>query len=460
MIQGFFEDIRKASEFFLANAKGTVRVISHLDADGITSAALLAKMLSEKGFRYQVSIIPFLDKRRLAEYAREKNSFYIFSDIGSSSIETLACLGEKKMVLVLDHHKPAQQDGSDSREEGSIFHVNPHLNGLEGSRDISASGVVYLFCEGISPKIRSYSHLAIIGAIGDRQEKDGFCGLNKQILDRCLEEKTIIVRQGLRLFGARTKPIHKALEGSVDVYIPEVTGSYRGALNFLEELGIDPRKGSGWKTLDELSEKETETLAQGIIRRRKDRANPKSIIGTIYLVKEGPVEDAREYSTLLNACGRSDKATVGVGACLGVKRMQQEALLALAGYRQNIMDAISWSEKNATSSDGLIVVNSKSVIPSSMTGTIASIISMSRQTQKGTVVAVLARMDDGRTKVSLRIAGGIRQLSLHVLAKEACAKAGGESGGHVNAAGAVIESSSEQLFIDTLEGLAGKEFVE
>ena len=58
------------------------------------------------------------------------------------------------------------------------------------------------------------------------------------------------------------------MEYSTDPFIPGITGSEENALNFLNELGINPREGNHFKKLVNLSEEELKILITGIILKR------------------------------------------------------------------------------------------------------------------------------------------------------------------------------------------------
>ena len=94
-----------------------------------------------------------------------------------------------------------------------------------------------MFAKSISKDCEKLAHLAIIGAIGDVQETKGeLKQLNKEILQTAVKKGFLKVKKGIRLFGMQTKPLHKVLEYSTDPYIPGVTGSESGAIQFLHQI--------------------------------------------------------------------------------------------------------------------------------------------------------------------------------------------------------------------------------
>jgi RecJ-like exonuclease len=65
----------------------SVRIVSHYDADGITSTAILCTMLLRKGKGFHASIVKELDAKMFSVLSSEENTLTIFSDMGSGQIE-------------------------------------------------------------------------------------------------------------------------------------------------------------------------------------------------------------------------------------------------------------------------------------------------------------------------------------------------------------------------------------
>jgi len=460
--EAFEEDVLKAADAFKQWDKGeTVRVISHLDADGIASCSILIRMLNRDNRKYSISIVQQLKEETLQELGKEPYKHYIFSDLGSGQLNAIEKFLKGRNVLILDHHKPETE-----KESKDILQINPCLHGIEGSREISGAGVAYWFAKTLDMEMEKAAHIAIIGAIGDVQEQNGFLHMNDEILKTAVKHRKIKVERGLRMFGLQGRPLHKVLEYSTDPYIPGVSGSESGSIQFLQQLGIDPKRGSGWKRMIDLSEDEKKKLVSGIVMKRLNEEKPEDILGNIYTLLEEKEDsitrNAKEFATLLNACGRMGKASLGIGACLGDKRIKEKAIKSMSEYRREIVNALRWYENKSNNSsiireNRLIVINAGSGIMPTLIGTLASIISKSNGIKENTFVMGLARMLDGTTKVSLRLSGKKRDdISLRDLIKSITDRVGGEAGGHVHAAGALISSEKEETFIEATREILGK----
>lgn len=462
----FQELMKGAVDFFSTFDKSKpVRVVSHLDSDGICSASIIIKLLLEKNYKYSVSIVQQLSNEVLQEIIREDYEQFILADLGSGQLNSIKDLLKDKKVLILDHHQP--QGSADDH----VYHANPHLVGIDGDKGVSGSGMAYYFAINVDKKFEDMSHIAVVGAIGDVQEDQGFTGLNKQILDTAVEKNLIQVKRGLRFFGANSRPIHKALEYSTDPYVPGVSGSESAAVQFLMNMDIELKSNNKWRTLNDLSENETKKLVAGIVMKRVNEDNPYDILGNIYTLpyekEDSPTRDAREFSTLLNACGRLGKSSLGIGACLGNKKILIRAIQALGDYKRELIKAIKWYEKHENTpfvmkGKGYMIINAEDNILSTIIGTLASIITKTGGVEDNTLVMSLAQLIDNTTKVSLRIASTKprQDINLKDIVREIVDKVGGEAGGHQYAAGAVIPTSKEAEFIQVAREVLEKKALE
>jgi len=449
----FKEDIQKAADAFKNIPKDEViRVISHFDADGISSASLLVKLLNNGNRKYSISIVQHIKRETLEEFAREPYNYFIFSDIGSGVLSHIEELFKEKKIFILDHHEPEKEISN-----GNIVLVNPHKFGIDGGIEVSGSGVVYLFSKAVDNSMEEFAHVALIGAIGDMQDRGGFTKINSEILETAIDKGKIKVIRGLRLFGAQTKPLYKVLEYCTDPYIPGVSGSESGSIQFLQQLGIDPRDGKGWKKVRHLNKEEMKSLVTGVILKRLGETDPEDVLGNVYLLREekedSPTKDAKEFATLLNACGRMDKASLGIGACLGDSKLKKSAIYLMSQYKKEIINSLNWYDENKasefiTKGNGYIIINTQDKIRTTIIGTLASILSRSNNAEDKFILS-MGQLIDGMTKISLRMKMTKEDIDLRRIVMEMvngipnC-----EAGGHANAAGALIPTKMENEFIE------------
>jgi len=440
-----------AKKFRLVNKNEIIRVVSHLDADGLSSAAVFIKALNQDNRRYSLSTIHQLDEEVIKQLLNEPYNYIFFTDLGSGQFKLIKKYLATKKVFILDHHQLEEE-----HEAQNIVHLNPYLIGINGSKEVSGAGVAYLFAKSLNKANINLAHIAIMGAIGDMQEDRGFEKLNSQILEDAKKTGKMKVITGIRVFGAQTKPLHKVIERSSDYPIPGITGSESASLMFLQQLGINPRKEGGWTKLVDLTDDELQKLATAIILKRLDEEKPEEILGPVYILtqekKESPLRDAKEFSTLLNACGRLGKASIGVGACLGNEKIKEQAIKTLAAYKREISNALNWYKNTSNGilkGKGYVIINAEDNMMPTIIGTLASIISKSGELEEGTLILSMAQMINGKTKVSIRISGnGKQDINLKKVIDKIVEPVEGQAGGHHHAAGALIDTEKEAEFIE------------
>lgn len=461
-LEVFEAALKKAADDFKKIEKTkNIKLVSNLDADGITAASIMIKVLERENLAYSLCILHQLKDEDAKMLVEEDLDAYIFCDLGSGQLKSLNKHFKGKKVFILDHHE------IQGKPEENIIHLNPHGFGFDDFSEVSAAGVCFFFARAVDKQNEDLAYLAIIGAIGDVQEKNGFKGLNRIILDVAVKTGKIRVEKGLKLFGLQTRSIIKLLEYSSDLPIPGVTGNESGAVQFLKRLGIEPieRKGK-WRTFHDLSDNEKKRLIAGIVMKRQTGSvkNPEDIFTNVYILddeKPGHFRDAKEFSTLLNSCGRMNNASLGIGACLGDKEQRKKAVASLMDYKKEIVSSMKWYKENSSKekSDRIIkgsnymIINAKDNVLSTMIGTIASMISKNNEIDENIFVLSMARNPDGTTKVSLRVSGNPEGVDLKSMVSALVERVGGEAGGHQLAAGAIIDTAIEDKFIEEAKAL-------
>ncbi|MFH1451963.1 MAG: DHH family phosphoesterase [archaeon] len=155
-----------ASEFLKVTEKKPIRIISHYDTDGITSASILAKTCQRLDKKFTVRIVKSLTEELISqELKRQPKEVIVFSDLASGSLESFKNLEEP--IFILDHHEIHKESLNDK-----IKIINPHLTEKPEDNDCTGAGICYLFSKAISQKNKDLSSMAIIGMIGDRHESN------------------------------------------------------------------------------------------------------------------------------------------------------------------------------------------------------------------------------------------------------------------------------------------------
>lgn len=417
------------NNFIEKSGNKPIKIISHYDTDGITSATIMAKALKRLGKTFSIKIIKQLDIEMINSLPKEE--VLVFLDLGSSYLTELSNF---ENVFIIDHHEISGE------VPASMNIINPHLFDRQS---ISASGLTYLFIKQLSQENKDLATLAIVGMVGDMLDRD-ISKLNNQIIN----DAEVTIKKGLLLYPS-TRPIHKTLEFSSSTFIPGVTGNSRGVLEILREAGIERTNGE-FKSLIELSEEESSRLITSILLRRMNKNNS-DILGNIYLVKMfNKLEDARELSAMINACSRLGFPEVALLVCLGNREARKKAEGIYASYKQHIVSALNFiSCSDKIEGKNYIIINAKNEIKDTIIGTIASILSVSSMYEEGTVIIAMAYSED-KIKVSARVAGRNGRNVREIL-EQVTSKIGGETGGHHLAAGCTVCKDCEQVFTDYLK---------
>ncbi|MFX1485616.1 MAG: DHHA1 domain-containing protein [Promethearchaeota archaeon] len=449
-----------------ADEKGIVRITSHYDADGIAAAGVIGLTLLRLGMAFHIRVVKQINPQIIKELADENRSFYVFSDLGSAQLNSIKDYLSESSVIILDHHEMGN-----AGDFPGLVHVNPHLYGINGGQEVSGAGVSYLVARSINKENRDLAHLAVVGAVGDIQDKAehrDFFGINGDIIVKDgVESGVLRVEKDLSIFGRETRPIHVALQYTTDPFIPGLTGSGERCFMFLSKAGIKLKEDDHWRTLSDLSQDEkiqlNSALIQYMLQQGIDSDKAESIVGNVYTLlreeKGTPLRDAREFASLLNACGRIRHPGVGVAICLGDRvNALMEAQQLLVEYRQKISKYIEWLTQpgRVKETEFLQVFHGENVVDERIIGTVASVALHARILKSDKVIVSFAYSDPEGVKVSLRageelVESGVNlglalsQVIEEIKLKEATA------GGHDAAAGALIPAGSEEKLVFHLE---------
>jgi len=447
------EEIERAAKIFGSLVKEKIpKIISHHDADGITSASIMIKSLYRIGCNFELRIVKQLTEDEIEKIKIHDENFLVLLDLGSGQLNFIRDFFEKTQVFVLDHHEPMRI------EHPNLFHLNPLLFGESSS----ASVVTYIFAKFLSQKNVDTIDLAIVGALGDEQDERWVLkGLSRNILREAVDVGKVTVMKGIRLYGRNTRPIHKSLEFSFDPFIPGISGSESNAIQFLSELGIKARDEEGWRKLSDLTVEEQKKLASAIIMERLKwkEEDASDIFGEIYTLigRTEELQDAREFATILNACGRMGLYGDAFRICFNESFSSERSWEILEAYRKKIGEAVRMIKEGEVKTGGRNVtfIFGEKKIPDTMIGTITSIVVNSNIVPKDKPVLGMAEFD-GKIKISLRIPSGLGINARDVLVEAVKLLGKGEAGGHAKAAGALIDKSMESDFVNIIEEIMGE----
>lgn len=468
-LQSFYERAESIAKYLSSiSEEDSVLVISHLDADGLSAGSIILQALLNRGISPMMRIVKQLDEDVVEEILKCNHKIIIFTDLGSGQKSLIKRI-EGKELIVVDHHQPEQV-------ELKMLELNPHLFGFDGSSELSAAGTAYILAVKMDEKNKHLANLAIVGALGDIQDKGDrstLVGINAKIAEDAEKAGILTVKKGLKLYGFESRPLVQCMEYTLDPFLPGLSGDEGACYKFIKDLGIDPRKpDESWKSIADLTREEQRTVINGVIKYLISHGltsrEAESIVGAIYIFPnespDGPLRDAREFSSSINACGRLGRYGLGISICLGDREQALTELREVSQeYKRTISGYLQWIAENKGAIRILPHVQAiygGAKIDDKMIGTIVSIAFNMKPFTTDKPIVGFASVE-GVVKISARGTQDLvkRGLNLGKVMKEASEKLGGTGGGHNIAAGAQIPVGKEDEFLDSTDEIFAKTVV-
>jgi RecJ-like exonuclease len=431
-----------------------ILVVTHIDADGLCSGSTVFASLMRKGGNVTLRALPDLDPRGISELAAGHFDFHIFTDLGSTLIPELDS-AFKGRYMVIDHHQVPEADAANPAL------VNAWSFGYDGGKEACSSAMAYFFATSVGPENEDLSPLAVVGALADRQDAGpgrALTGLNRSAVDGAQSRGLVAVSKDLMFTGRETRPIHEAVALTSTPYLKGLTGSKDSVLAVLHQSGLALKDGSTWRTISSLTPDEkmklTEAIAGALGPVEGATEALASLVGEAYTFEFEdpftPLRDAREFGTLLNACGRMGAAGTGISVCLGDRSEALKlAMKTLSEYRSGInkaLDGLTSEPSRIQRQGSLVLVRGEGIVDERMLGPVISILTSSPEF-KDKVVVGSSESRNSDLKISSRVGDSYPgAVNLGVVMREAAEAVEGVGGGHAMAAGAKIPSSKAEAF--------------
>ena len=435
-----------------------VMVVTHMDCDGLASGAIMTKALIRAGADCTVRSSVEFNAGTVEEMSKDGRGFHIVTDLAGGFAEDLdAALGDKWTVL--DHHHIPDSERDNERV------VNAWKYGMDGGLEICAGGMAYLAATALDGGNSDLAPIAVVAALGDRQDQGkqrSLTGKNQEIVEKAKEEGLLSVDLDLLLYGRETRPLPDALAFTSQPYIKGITWERGSCTALLKKADIPLKDNGRWRVPADLTQEEKSAIVNAIARYAPGAGTDDAVaemVGHTYTLegeeKGSFMRDGREFGTMLNSCGRIGRAGIGMAVCMGDRGdMLAAAETTLKEYRGRIRECMNMlsNDRWRTSVRGAaVMVNADGVVPETMTGTIASMLSSSPK-NVGKVVILRTGCEDNTVKFSSRKAVGCTiQISLSDVMREGTERFGGVGGGHDMAAGARVGKDKLDEFLDYLE---------
>jgi len=438
-----------------------ITVVGHYDADGLASTAIMVKALRRAGKDVEFLNSRQLDSTEFEEINKIKTPI-LFVDMGSGQLERI----EKEVktpCYIIDHHPPVRETKSQ---------INPFFYNIDGTRELSATGTAYFVAKAMDEVNVDLSPVGIVGSVGDMQDlHGGLKGANRKILEDGKGQGLIKYYKNLTLFGRQSRPLPKMLEYASEPVLPELTANFQNCVQFLMNLGIevkDPATGD-FRHYAELGLEDRKKLTTALYMLLLDHHAPHLVtdmlIGEVYEFPREKVKtelrDAREYATVLNACGRNEEGEIGVAVCMGDRREGWlKAKNLLERHRRELRKGLEWvKEMGIQETENLYFFDASGVIKETIVGVIAGMVYGGLYLAGKKPIIAFATNGEGDLKVSGRGNYDLvrKGLKLGEAMNKACQKLNGEGGGHDVAAGARIPSDKKEEFLRMIDEMVKRQ---
>lgn len=411
-----------------------IQVFSHYDADGVSSASIIAKTLLRSGKEFRITLFSTLNDHNM-DIIRNNSARCIFvTDMGASYIDQL-----DKMdcdIVVLDHHTIIS-------EATRICYANPHLYGIDGMTSGCGATLSFLFSIVMDDSNWDLVQIAFAGIAGDRQHINGISGLNMYLLHEGMERGFIERTPGSIIPDG---DITTELFLTTDPYIRGISGNMDGVKCIMKDANIQPGK-----MFMELSEYEKRKLSSLITIKLIQQGMQTSSINEVardrYHLKKMNV-DAEYLSSILNVCGRSGFGGVGVAIGMGdIDCMTIGSELRKKYARQIVENMVNIDKKGLIQLDSIQYFDSTS---SGFTGMLCGIAMQSIGNPNKPTIG----LNKSRDPINISSRGMLCQLDmgidLSVAMRKACTYVGGNGGGHRIASGGSIPADKSEEFISKI----------
>ncbi|HIH98555.1 MAG TPA: DHH family phosphoesterase [Thermoplasmata archaeon] len=405
-----------------------IRVVSHHDVDGISSASIILNFLKRNNKKFYCSLLRNVNRELLNALDCDEK-LCIIADMGSAYIDEIEKLD--KRVIILDHHLPKRESKNES-----VLQINPHLHDINGSAEACASTLSYFLANEMD-----LISFMIAGALGDRQGSE-FSGLNKTFVDEAIEKGIIKKSFGVTIDCYDNSNLQRKLETSIAPFFKDISGRNGAGEKISESL-----KGKSEKTVNS-------TLLLELLKQGCREEVTSDLLGYVYSLPFRNM-NSNELLSLFNVCDGLNMAEVGLSMALGDEKSYSEVIDKKEEYYKRALSGLVNLEKSGAIEKSRIQYFYSDNL--AMSGLYASISMNYFLDQEKATLALT------KTKEHLKIsARGTRHLvknglNLAIALKEGAERVKGNGGGHDIAAGATVPLEEGVKFLDTTDEIIVKQ---
>lgn len=306
--------------------EGKFLILSGPSTDGIAASSIVFQTLERLNAKCILrSTSSLRDSLYFGNSISNGYDLCLLLDFEHDSVEKLDKSLQNKWLLIRHLPNEAAPDKAYSQQV-----LNTNRYELNGWSEITSAGVCYLLSIALDAKNIDLSVLAVIAALGERQDRGegkSLLGINDEIVKIGESQGLLRSQTGdFMIVGRDWMPIHEAIALTHFPYIDGLTWNLQKAKSIVENTGVKLKENGKWRVFTDLLDQEKWSIFEGIAKFIATTSGTEvptleAIRGMSYtLLKEDRgtrLRDAREYSDLLGICGKLQEPGVAVSVCLG-----------------------------------------------------------------------------------------------------------------------------------------------
>ncbi|MCL4447703.1 MAG: DHH family phosphoesterase [Thermoplasmatales archaeon] len=430
--EGYTSKFEEASKLIEKN--DFFRVFSHYDADGVSSALILAETLRRLNKGFHLSFLRSMEM----DVIRESSSYpIILSDLGTELSWELKSSG----IVIVDHHMIS------GPLDNEYINLNPRKFGYDGTKEACSSTVAFLLSLTINSSNYDLFPAFLAGVIGDKQNIGGFNGINGMIIED-LKGKYPFTKD-LNIIG---KSVSEAIYLSIEPYFDGLSGDMEASRFFLQNLTIDPDTLLTNLRTDE-KEKIVDSLTMKLVKQNAAKEGYETLVSDIFTFKDLGLT-GNQISEYFDAAGRNGRMGLPTSWYMGNEDAKDEMDGLSTKLRKEALEQIKKSFESRKEMKNLHFTYVENPY---LAGITASILMLYLVRSDKPVIALYKNKG---TKVSGRATRELvsKGLDLSRAIGDAALGVGGHGGGHNIAAGGEIPFDREDEFLQRLNEGLGEQF--
>ena len=207
------QNLDKACKKVQESLDKKVKIVTHLDVDGLTSYTILKKTFERLNADFDIEYVSHIAPETLDGLELNEYDLILFADLGSSSLHILNEHEDLhgKDVIVLDHHYPIEV-----KPNFNLIHVNPNISGYKGDSSACGATVSYLLARFFN--FTDLAKYSVIGALGDAQASGSGQLEDFNTIPLRDMQDNITVKNALQVYGKFSRPLILSLKYSSNIF--------------------------------------------------------------------------------------------------------------------------------------------------------------------------------------------------------------------------------------------------